>query len=143
MESPPPNYGISRIDQPEKKNHGFYVRITYRGKTHQKFFPDKALGGRVESLKKATEHRDVLLAQLPSDRQAAASRRRQDVQQSGVKGVTHVVSRDSKGNPRYHYWQAAWIVQGRRKTKKFSICSLGNDEALRLAIDVINKIRSS
>ena len=60
-----PNYGISRIDQPDKKNHGFYVRITYRGKTTQKFFPDKACGGKTKAQKMAREFRDKVFNRLP------------------------------------------------------------------------------
>ena len=52
-----PNYGISRIDQPEKKNHGFYVRITNKGKTTQKFFPDMSCGGKSKAQKMAKAFR--------------------------------------------------------------------------------------
>ena len=51
-----PNYGISRIDQPEKKNHGFYVRITNKGKTSQKFFTDKSCGGKAKAQKMAKSY---------------------------------------------------------------------------------------
>ena len=59
-----PNYGISRIDQPEKANHGWYVRITKKGHTEQKFFADKSYGGRSESLDSAREFRDFLKEQI-------------------------------------------------------------------------------
>jgi hypothetical protein len=54
------NYGISRIDQPEKANHGWYVRITKKGHTEQKFFADKSFGGRDPALENARVHRDLL-----------------------------------------------------------------------------------
>ena len=60
-----PNYGISRIDQPEKKNHGFYVRITNKGKTSQKFFPDKSCGGKAKAQKMAKSYRDKVFNKLP------------------------------------------------------------------------------
>ena len=69
-------YGISRIDQPEKKNHGWYVRVTYTGKTEQKFFADKAHGSKPKALKMAQEHRDHLVTLLPPARQEAAARKR-------------------------------------------------------------------
>ena len=69
-------YGISRIDQPEKKNHGWYVRVTYKGKTEQKFFADKAHGTKPKALKMAQEHRDHLVTLLPPARQEAAARKR-------------------------------------------------------------------
>ena len=107
MTEPRPNYGITRIDQPEKKNHGFYVRITHRGKGFQKYFPDKSLGGK--------------------------PRKKRRIKQSGVVGVTHVVSKSSKGTV-YEYWQAAWTDgDGRRRTAKFSISRYGDEKAADLA----------
>lgn len=69
-------YGISRIDQPEKKNHGWYVRVTFKGKTEQKFFADKAHSTKPKALKAAQEHRDHLVTLLPPIRQEAAARKR-------------------------------------------------------------------
>ena len=59
-----PNYGVSRIDQPEKANHGWYVRITKNGHTEQKFFADKSYGGRGTALQNAREYRDYLKDQI-------------------------------------------------------------------------------
>jgi len=133
MVTPRPNYGITRIDQPEKKNHGYYVRITHRGKSHQKYFPDKALGGKTKALKAAREHRDKLLEKMPKYKQDAASKKKRRIKQSGITGVTHVVSRSPKGTT-YEYWQAAWLDgDGKRKTAKFSISRHGEDKALSMA----------
>lgn len=130
MSTPRPNYGITRIDQPEKKNHGYYVRITHRGKSHQKYFPDKSSGGKTKALKAAKAHRDTLLAKMPKYKQEAASKKKRRIKQSGVTGVTHVVSKSPKGTT-YEYWQAAWVdADGKRKTAKFSITRYGSDKAL-------------
>lgn len=59
-----PNYGVSRIDQPEKANHGWYVRITKNGHTEQKFFADKSYGGKDPALEHAREFRDLLKQQI-------------------------------------------------------------------------------
>ena len=59
-----PNYGISRIDQPEKATQGWYVRITKNGSTEQKFFADKSYGGRDAAWEQAREHRDLLKEQI-------------------------------------------------------------------------------
>jgi hypothetical protein len=59
-----PNYGISRIDQPEKANLGWYVRIMSKGRKEQKFFSDKLHGGREPALDVARKHRDVLKAEI-------------------------------------------------------------------------------
>jgi hypothetical protein len=76
MVKPRPNYGISRIDQPAKKNHGWYVRITFKGVINQKFFSDKTHGSKPKALKAAQEHRDELVAQLPEARQLSAAKKR-------------------------------------------------------------------
>ena len=127
-----PMYGISRIDQPEKKNHGFYVRVTHRGKTQQKYFPDKALGGKSKSLKEAKSYRDKLVSKLPKAKRDAIARKRRNVKSSGVTGVTHVTSKSASGKV-YEYWQAIWEERGRRRTAKYSIGKYGDKKALQLA----------
>lgn len=49
---------IARIDQPSKRTHGWYVRVTFKGKVHSKFFSDKKNGGKDASLKMALTWRD-------------------------------------------------------------------------------------
>lgn len=139
MPAPRPNYGITRIDQPEKKNHGYYVRITHKGKGHQKYFPDKASGGKAKALKAAKEHRDALLKKMPKYKQAAAAKKARRIKQSGVKGVTHVISRATNGK-NYEYWQAAWTVGKKRKTSKFSISRYGNKKALEMAVTALKDL---
>ncbi len=78
-------YGVSRIDQPAKKNHGWYVRVTFKGKTEQKFFADKVNSGRPKALKAAQEYRDHLVTLLPPIRQEAASRKRAVAKKGGAK----------------------------------------------------------
>ena len=130
MSTPRPNYGITRIDQPDKKNHGYYVRITHKGKSHQKYFPDKASGGKNKAMAAAKAYRDDILAKMPKYKQDAASRKKRRIKKSGITGVTHVVSKSSKGK-NYDYWQAAWIDKSnKRKTAKFSITRYGDKEAL-------------
>ena len=132
--APRPNYGISRIEQEEKKNFGWNVRVTNKGKTTHKYFPDKSCGGKNKALKKAREFRDSVLKRMPKAKQEAASRALRKVKKSGVVGVTHVVS-NAGGGKVYEYWQAAWEDNsGRRRTAKFSISRYGNKAALELAI---------
>lgn len=135
-----PNYGISRIDQPDKKNHGYYVRITHRGKTQQKYFPDKASGSKTKALKLAKEYRDKVVSKLPKAKREAAARKRRKVKQSGVTGVTHVLSR-STGGKAYEYWQAAWDENGIRRTAKFSIARYKNAPALEMAIKKVRAMK--
>ena len=133
MTDPRPNYGITRIDQPEKKNHGFYVRITHRGKGFQKYFPDKSLGGKPKALKAARAYRDSLLEKMPKYKQDAASAKKRRIKKSGIIGVTHVVSQSPKDKV-YEYWQAAWVdAEDRRRTAKFSITRYGDAKAMDMA----------
>lgn len=53
--------GISRIDQPSKHTHGWYVRVRVSEKIHSKFFPDHRLGSKGKALKAAETYRDQLL----------------------------------------------------------------------------------
>ncbi len=139
MVAPRANYGITRIDQPEKKNHGFYVRITHRGTTHQKYFPDKSSGGKTKALKLAKEYRDKLLEKMPKYKQEMAARKKRKALKSGVTGVTHVVSKVGE-NKQYQYWQAAWADEnGKRRTAKFSISRYGKEKALEMAVKARNK----
>lgn len=133
MSTPRPNYGITRIDQPDKKNHGYYVRITHKGEGYQKYFPDKSNGGKNKALRAAKRFRDEIVAKLPKSKQEAASRKKRRIKKSGITGVTHVVSKSVKGK-NYDYWQAAWVDKGnKRKTAKFSISRYGDEKALSLA----------
>ena len=45
MNTPSSMPGICRIDQPEKYNHGFFVRLQRNGKIYSAFFSDKNHGG--------------------------------------------------------------------------------------------------
>jgi hypothetical protein len=128
-----PNYGISRIDQPDKRNHGWFVRITLKGVVQSKFFADKTWGGKNAALDGARDHRDALVKRLPKERQESLARRRKGVKKSGVTGVTHILTKDQHGTS-YEYWQAAWKdKEGRRHTAKFSVGEHGGKKALYLA----------
>lgn|GEM_PF-1844508 len=45
--------GISRIDQPEKHTHGWFVRLTRQGRRHTAFFADRKHGGKARALVEA------------------------------------------------------------------------------------------
>ena len=70
---------------------------------------------------------------MPKYKQEMASRKKRRIKQSGVVGVTHVVSKSLKGKV-YEYWQAAWVDgDEKRKTAKFSIARYGGEKALEMA----------
>jgi hypothetical protein len=56
--------GISRIDQPSTRTHGWFVRVKYHGRRdgsygprHQKFFGDVTYGGKRRALRAARAYR--------------------------------------------------------------------------------------
>ena len=52
--------GVSRIDQDERRTHGWYVRVRLRtGKYASKLFSDKSHGGKAKALDAAMKYRDT------------------------------------------------------------------------------------
>lgn len=131
-----PTPGISRIDQPEKRTHGFFVRVTRNGKIHSAFFTDLKHGGKARALAAAQRHRRRLLDKLGLPRQKqrrfwAELRRRQG--SSNVVGVQKVVSR--RGEKPVIYWKATWSPEPyvvRRKL--FSVAKYGSRKAKKMAV---------
>ncbi|NJR52298.1 MAG: AP2 domain-containing protein [Leptolyngbyaceae cyanobacterium CSU_1_3] len=122
--------GISRIEQPDKKHFGYYVRITWRGTQYAKFFSDKKHGGKQKALAAAEQYFDELDAEMPLDSQAGQMTIRNT---SGIVGVSRTKS-TSRGHS-YEYWQARWGSGEQRKSAKFSIHKYGEKEAKQLAIE--------
>jgi hypothetical protein len=76
---------------------------------------------------------------MPKAKQEMAARKKRKALQSGVTGVTHVVSKVGE-NKEYQYWQAAWADEnGKRRTAKFSIGRYGKEKALEMAIKARKK----
>jgi hypothetical protein len=136
MSKPSRTPGISRIDQPAKHNHGFFVRLQRRGKTHSAFFTDQIHGGRKRALAAAQKHYCKLLAKWgPPMRNRrrwwAQIRRRKG--SSGIVGVQTVVRRRN-GEVR-KYWVATWSPKPYVVRRKgFSFWEYGSKKARRLAL---------
>jgi hypothetical protein len=136
MNTPSRTPGICRIDQPEKHNHGFFVRLTRRGKIHSGFFSDKKHGGREAAFVAAQKHYQQLRVKLgesktPSRRFWAEVRRRKG--RSGIHGVQKFV--DRRSSKPVTVWKATWspepyVVQ----RKQFSVRKHGAKAAKLLAI---------
>jgi hypothetical protein len=60
--------GISRIDCPERKTVGWYVRVRLSKVTKSKFISDSAHGGKESALEKAIECRNQLEEELGKPR---------------------------------------------------------------------------
>lgn len=121
--------GISRIDQPERNNYGYYVRVTRSGTQHAKFFADRQNGGKRKALEAARKHLQKLLKAMPPERRIGLMTVRNS---SGRVGVSRTKSA-SRGHV-YTYWQASWSDGDERKSVKFSINKYGEEKAKRLAI---------
>lgn len=121
--------GISRIEQPEKKHFGYYVRLNWRGTQYAKFFADKKYGGKRKALKAAEAYFDELDEKMPLDSQVGRMTVRNS---SGIVGVSRTKSA-SRGHS-YEYWQARWGSGSERKSAKFSIRKYGEEKAKELAI---------
>ena len=110
--------GVSRIDQPSKRTHGWFARVYLGGKTFSKFFADKALGGVRPALLAARAHRAAVLA---ASRGEAAT---------GLGGlyVTRMDYARAKG-----WWVRVSIGNGKLLTRLFSDSEFGSPEGARAA----------
>jgi hypothetical protein len=136
MRRPSRTPGICRIDQPEKRNHGYFVRVQRQGKMHTAFFTDLMHGGRAKALAAAQGYQRKLLAELGPPKKmlrrwwAEIVRRKG---RSGIHGVQRVVDRRFK-RVRI-YWKANWSPEPYLiRRKQFSARKFGEEEAKRLAI---------
>jgi hypothetical protein len=78
---------ISRIDQPTKDTHGWYVRVLFNGVHRVKFFSDKVYGSKKKALDQAIEFRnksEIELGKPRTDRLVIARNPRNS---SGIMGV--------------------------------------------------------
>src|ERR1035437_2842382 len=136
MNTPSSTPGICRIDQPEKYNQGFFVRLQRNGKIHSAFFSDKNHGGQAQALAAAQQHHRKLLGKLgptksKSGQWWAELRRRKD--SSNIVGVQKLVDRRCK-RPRT-YWKASWSPEPYVVRRKwFSAKEFGARKAKKLAI---------
>ena len=69
---PRKGFGISRIDQEEKCNHTWYVRIAGESRA----FADGNYGGKRRAYEAAETYRNLMFLRLSPSRQLAASKKR-------------------------------------------------------------------
>jgi hypothetical protein len=135
MNTPSRTPGICRIDQPAKHNHGFFVRVSRRGKIHSAFFADKKHGGRKPAFVAAQEHYRKLRMKLGAPKNSsrrfwAELLRRKG--RSGIIGVQKIVDRRSG---KTIVWKATWSPEPYVVRKRqFSVRKHGARRAKRLAI---------
>jgi AP2 domain len=126
--------GIARIDQREKHNHGFFVRLQRKGIVHSAFFADKSYGGRRRAFRAAQKHfRGLEKKYQPMTRKRWAQllRRRG---RSGIIGVRRTIIR-RRGKQGRVCWQANWSPRPHVvRRKSFSVRKFGERKARALAI---------
>ncbi len=129
--------GISRIDQLEKRTHGFFVRLCRQGKIYNGFFADKSCGGKRPALKAAQQYyRELQRKHKPMTRRLWSQIPRRKGR-SGIVGVQRVVIR----RPGYNqaYWKATWSPRWHVvRRKMFSVQKYGARKAKALAIRARN-----
>ena len=129
--------GICRIDQPEKRNHGFFVRLQRGGKIYSAFFTDFKHGGRKQALTAAQGFYHELQTKIGPPPQKLrrwwADLPRRNKGTSGIVGVQRVMNWQTW--PIRTYWQATWSPEPYvARRKMFSIRKHGEERARQLAI---------
>jgi hypothetical protein len=125
--------GISRVDNPKRKAHGWYVRVTKEGKTYGRFLSDSAHGGEQKALKKAVRARNELerdLGKPRTDRVIMPPRKKKNrFNTTGIVGV-NLIDVGPEGA-----FEVTWSPEpGKLARTKISIAKHGPEEALRRAI---------
>lgn len=110
--------GISRIDQPSKRTHGWFARVYLGGKTLAKFFADKSLGGTRPALAAARAHRTAVLAAARGEAATGL----------GSMYVTRMDYPRAKG-----WWVRVSVGNGKLVTRLFSDSEFGSPDAARAA----------
>lgn len=137
--------GISRIDQPEKHTHGWYVRVSFNGKSCSKFFSDDKNGGKRVAFDKALQFRDrseKSLGKPRTDRMVVALSSRN---QTGVIGVHKKVVREAvAGSKRKkivrNVYEVTWSPEPNQISRTtISIDAHGEEKAFAMACRIRRK----
>ncbi|NJK91841.1 MAG: hypothetical protein HC904_08465 [Blastochloris sp.] len=130
--------GVSRIDQPHKHNHGFYVRLTRNGEKFSKFFSDKKCGGKAKAKAQAQAHYAELCEKFPRMTRRAFAQIVRRGNAEGTVGVSRII-KVVKGKT-YRFWQATWSPKvGAVRKEAFSVQRYGDTRAFELALKARNK----
>jgi hypothetical protein len=132
----PKEYALRRVDQPESGSHGWSVTMMRKGVSYSKFFAGKRHGGRDKALASARAYRDKLDEENPRPTRADVANKLRPNNTSGIPGVYRREEKNPNGKVLAH-WAAKWPspVDGRPKSKKFSIQLYGEKKAKALACE--------
>lgn len=128
---------ISRIDQPLRNTHGWYVRVSFNGARRVKFFSDASHGGREEALKQAVVFRNDSEKELGKPRTDRLVIARNPRNRSGITGVqrkTKVVKTEKGERLTRNVYEVTWNPEpGRLARTWVSIDEYGEEAAFRRA----------
>ena len=129
--------GISRIDSPQKKMHGWYVRVRLKNITKSKFISDQKHGGKDTALERAVECRNQLEQELGKPRTDWVIVGNNPRNRSGVVGVRRAVKK-YKGKDGTVYlnevYEVSWNAGREKKGRtSVSIAKYGEAGAFRRA----------
>ena len=131
-------YGISRIDTDRFRTHAWRVKLTRRGKTHVKNFPDRRWGGKGKALVEAKAYRDELLVKHPPLSRLEFCSILRSNNQSGITGVYRYAKNFTLKNGKIKeswYWEATWpIGKSKQSHLSFPVNEYGEAKARQLAI---------
>lgn len=129
-------YGIARLDDFDKRSHGWYVVLWRSRVRYSRFFSDIKCGGRDVALELAQKYRDGIASAQPLMTKAEYVSIVRRNNSSGTPGVCRTVVKSARNNTSQHYWLAFWPKQdGSSGRAKFSISRHGDDKAHALAIE--------
>lgn len=115
--------GISRIDCPENKTVGWYVRVRLGNVTKSKFVSDHKHGGKEEALKIAVTHRNRLERELGKPRTDWVIVGKNPRNRTGVVGVRRTVKKYKGKNGQIflnEVYEVTWNA-GREKRGRTSV----------------------
>jgi hypothetical protein len=119
---------VARIDQEDKRTHGWYVRVRFQGTTHSKFFSDGKCGGRYSSLLAALTWRDTMekkIGKIRTDKHLVTVSNTT----TGVVGV--------RFNEKLNRYEVSWVNRvGKQGKTSVSVNKNGKEKAFQIACEI-------
>lgn len=119
---------VARIDQEDKRTHGWYVRVRFQGTTHSKFFSDGKCGGRYSSLLAALTWRDAMekkIGKIRTDKHLVTVSNTT----TGVVGV--------RFNEKLNRYEVSWVNRvGKQGKTSVSVNKNGKERAFQIACEI-------
>ena len=119
---------VARIDQEDKRTHGWYVRVRFQGTTHSKFFSDGKCGGRYSSLLAALTWRDTMekkIGKIRTDKHLVTVSNTT----TGVVGV--------RFNEKLNRYEVSWVNRvGKQGKTSVSVNKNGKERAFEIACEI-------